>query len=281
MMSYPYRLGADSTVINHAVRVTAIVTRYRSHFLRMADRAGVVVARLQALERSSRGLDVATILPAMYRPVPPRGELEAIAGLSPTPAERIVSAISRHSSANGVSFTGGSQRLPIVRTARAFLSAKAAGARKPLPAGSRLTSFDFAINRQREITPRFSDKATTTAATGRTAAQSGQRLAARALLRENPHRPPLLLGASISDHLGRHSAGLSPQRTDAPGFNRTVRQHRGAAPAGHVYLDKALVGYHLAAAITAEQTRAASRPNISGSAFNSSMAALRPSGAAL
>jgi hypothetical protein len=60
-----------------------------------------------------------------------------------------------------------------------------------------------------------------------------------------------------------------------------VRQARSKAAAGDVYLDKALVGYHLAAAITAEQTRAAARPNISGSSFNSSMAALRPSGAGL
>jgi hypothetical protein len=60
-----------------------------------------------------------------------------------------------------------------------------------------------------------------------------------------------------------------------------VRQPQGRSAAGHVYLDKTLVGYHLAAAITAEQTRAAARPNVSGASFNSSMAALRPSGAGL
>jgi hypothetical protein len=77
------------------------------------------------------------------------------------------------------------------------------------------------------------------------------------------------------------SAHAGSDAVQTPGFGQTVRPPAAGQTAGDVYLDKQLVGYHLAAAITAEQTRAAGRPSISGAAFNSSMAALRPAGAGL
>jgi hypothetical protein len=96
-----------------------------------------------------------------------------------------------------------------------------------------------------------------------------------------PHRGPSFVAPVIVARLRQHVAVPVPQQAEAPGFHRTVHQSRAGATVGDVYLDKALVGYHLAAAITAEQTRAAGRPSISGAAFNSSMAALRPAGAGL
>jgi hypothetical protein len=75
------------------------------------------------------------------------------------------------------------------------------------------------------------------------------------------------------------SAHIATDAVQTPGFGQTVRPPAAGQRTGNVFLDKQLVGYHLAAAITAEQTRAAGRPNISGSSFNSSMAVLRPSGA--
>ena len=96
---------------------------------------------------------------------------------------------------------------------------------------------------------------------------------------EMPHRATLAVARSSFVGGLPKMAGPAPQHADAPGFHRTVRHRRSAAGAGDVYLDKNLVGYHLAAAITAEQTRAAARPGISGSGFNSSMAVLRPAGA--
>ncbi len=77
------------------------------------------------------------------------------------------------------------------------------------------------------------------------------------------------------------SAHARTEAVQTPGFGQTVRPPAAGPTAGDVYLDKALVGYHLAAAITAEQTRAAGRPNIAGAGFNSSMAALRPAGTGL
>ena len=73
-------------------------------------------------------------------------------------------------------------------------------------------------------------------------------------------------------------AALPARHGAAPGFSRTVRAAQAKATAGDVYLDKTLVGYRLAAAITAEQSRAAARPNAASASFNTSMAVLRPSG---
>lgn len=87
-----------------------------------------------------------------------------------------------------------------------------------------------------------------------------------------------LIARRLTPVVSAHAVTAAVQ---TPGFGQTVRPPAAAQAAGNVFLDKQLVGYHLAAAITAEQTRAAGRPNISGSAFNSSMAALRPSGAGI
>ena len=105
-------------------------------------------------------------------------------------------------------------------------------------------------------------------------AWQGPRLAARTSLQIDAERRQ----AASTGQAPRPYAVPAAQQTALPGFNRTVRAPESKAAAGNVYLDKALVGYHLAGAITAEQTRAAARPSISGASFNSSMAALRPTG---
>ncbi len=77
----------------------------------------------------------------------------------------------------------------------------------------------------------------------------------------------------------RSALAAPPMQHDVvSGLRRTVRPPQVKAAAGDVYLDKALVGYHLAAAITVEQSRAASRPNTASAGFNTGMAALRPTG---
>ncbi|MDP9055896.1 MAG: hypothetical protein M3N34_00990 [Pseudomonadota bacterium] len=97
----------------------------------------------------------------------------------------------------------------------------------------------------------------------------------------NLHRAAAIAAPAGSSRMLHQFAAPTHHEPVAPGFHRTVRQPQSTSAPGHVYLDKSLVGYHLAAAITAEQTRAAARPNVSGASFNSSMAALRPSGAGL
>lgn len=250
----------------------------RSRSLELANRAKAAMGRIQVLSRPGRGLGVATMARAICRAVPTDGEQQRAAGVSATRlGPRGLAGVARRSlgKRDAVATVGSSGRMPIIQAAGAALGAKAAVARGPLLAKWPLAPLGLAVDRLRATGSRRGGEDVTRSS--RLAARSG--VTARFSASKIPRTPSL--HGSGSHLLGRRIAEPMLQRSDAPGFNRTVRQERGAGAPGHVYLDKALVGYHLAAAITAEQTRAASRPNISGSGFNSSMAALRPSGAGL
>ncbi|MDE2302436.1 MAG: hypothetical protein KGK11_07725 [Sphingomonadales bacterium] len=83
----------------------------------------------------------------------------------------------------------------------------------------------------------------------------------------------LSAGAAVSG-IARGGGGGTPSA-----MPRSVRIAPSVPAMGDIYLDKALVGHHLAAAISAEQARAAGRPGATATRFDTTMAVLRPAGA--
>jgi hypothetical protein len=261
-----YRLAAEIAVMRQAARAAAAMAH---HF---RNRPGAVAARMRALGRLRSGLGLATLPPAVRRPVVQRGEAERFLGDRTRVLTRRAAVANRAVMNAGMGPAGLRRTMIATRAAGVPARAKAVGAGSKLVAEPRLRNFVLA-----QPAPRPGR-----AAHGLTASiGAGPRLLARTAQTNAPHRGPSFVAPVIVARLRQHVAVPVPQQAEAPGFHRTVHQSRAGATVGDVYLDKALVGYHLAAAITAEQTRAAGRPSISGAAFNSSMAALRPAGAGL
>ena len=268
-----YLEAVSGVVLSRVARMaTAVAQRFNGLSLHKADRARATLVRLQGLGRLRSEPGVALTKAADHRPASRRGERSGAAGrgigvLVPPLAQ----AIAQRSSGQGNGFRKTSanlgQKVLIVRAAGPALGAMAGGGH-PLVVEPRYTSFRPAGITQRRL------------AGGASVAQRSG-LAARILRGGGAYRAPAVMAPKLSAGHRRHIAMPAPQPADTLGFHRTVKQTRATRAAGDVYLDRALVGYHLAAAITAEQTRAAARPSISGSSFNSSMAALRPSGASL
>ena len=268
-----YLQAVSGAVLSRVARMATVVAhRFNGLSLHKADRARATLAGLQGLARLRSGPGAVLTRAADHRPASQRGERSGAAGrgigvLVPPLAQ----AIARRSSGQGSGFRKTSaslrRKMLIVRAAGPALGAMAGGGH-PLVVEPRHPSFRPAGITQRRL------------AGGASVAQRSG-LAARILRGGGTYRSPAMLAPKLSAGHRRHIAMPAPQPADTPGFHRTVKQTPTTAAAGDVYLDRALVGYHLAAAITAEQTRAAARPSISGSSFNSSMAALRPSGASL
>lgn len=271
------RLAVDFPVLGHAARVGAVLAQRldRRRPVPATDRIQAMLAQTKALGRRHSGLGRG-IAP---QPAARRSTQERITAYrTPLLAQR---------SGPETAPAGMRRRMQAAPTIRAAPGAKAHRGEKSLLAEPRLALSMLAQHRPRRPggpTERPGARAPAVIAVlgPRLAAPVGQRLAARAAMRsDTPYRmasPTAPAPATGARH--RHAVPAG-QQTTAPGFHRTVRPPQSKPAAGHVYLDKALVGYHLVAAITAEQTRAAGRPNISGSSFNRSMAALRPSGTGL
>jgi len=291
-----YRRATGNAVIARTRRAAAMAHQVPSRYrVQIIDQTRALLALVSALHRSKSGL-VRAVWPAVRRlPAQPHGEQSAIAGYRtrvlarPTePSDIRRRILIRNAQAAG-------QRLPsIVRrqvvTARSIGSGLGVMPNAIMPArlaGRGLAP--FADVRPSRLLPaglaRRQPGPASVGITGPGSRRAGAKdapFAALALLRgENRRRSPGIAGKHVSARDRQHIATAMPQQTPAPGLHRTVRPPRSQSAAGDVYLDKALVGYHLAAAITAEQSRAAARPDISGASFNSSMAALRPSGAGL
>ncbi len=281
MTDAAYRLAIDSAVIGRAMRAAAAMAYYfRSRAVHVAGRTGAVATRMQALGRLNSGPGGGALLGALHRFVAHRGGRQVIAaGGRGSFMPRATPDISRRSPIlrsnlpkTGIMSAALRRKAFTARADGTAPGAKAIGAEGVPFAEQCLRSVVLARTVARGLTRRIADAR-------RLAGPGEPRLATRTLaLGEALHRAPSLM-APGSVQRWHPIAGPVPQQGAAPGFQRTVRQAATTAPAGNVFLDKNLVGYHLAAAITAEQTRAAGRPNISGSSFNSSMAALRPSGA--
>ena len=237
----------------------------RGHPLRADERTRALLARVQALRSRHLGLGLTTVLHAVGRHV---GTGPIADGASVLPRPAMIAIVRRHILQRQA---GGKQRLPMtplasVKPAARFARIRSndAGPASPALAAPWLLG---ALPRRPEVIA---------------STASGHRMARSIELSARPSvRFAALVTPGISARLRHNIALPMPQHSAGPGFHRTVHQPRAAAPVGNVYLDKTLVGYHLAAAITAEQTRAAARPSISGSGFNSSMAALRPAGAGM
>lgn len=268
MMNTAYRLAAQVAVARQ-VRGLSVQTR-------------AALPRLQALHRLNLGTGLVTLPPAVPPAVrhsaPHLGDQRRGVGDRASPFARhgAVGIVQRRTLAR---LAGGNRSSPYVALAGLAPAARFVGAGRngtgPAPlARARRVPFVPAVTARLPAMLAWRD------AVG--SAPSGARLAASTTaLAGASRRIASIALPSIAARARHHAAAPTPQPAATPGFQRTVRQPQAKAAAGHVYLDKTLVGYHLAAAITAEQTRAAARPNISGSLFNSSMAALRPSGAGI
>jgi hypothetical protein len=293
MNNSAYRLAVNSAVISHVLRVTAGMTRfYRQRAsITKIDQTQRLMARIQALRRMNAGLGLAHLPLAVGRGAPHRQERAPRAGygtgsLAPrraAMAARFPATVRHALLASGIMPASMRRQLPGALTVRPTRirsgrvgfggSGRTFGAlargKIRLPGG---------LSRRNRGAALIS----ITAAQPRLEVPIAPRLAARiaGLGKAPSHAASIAMAGIVAGRAHRIAAPPLPQAV-APGFHHTVRQPQGKAAAGDVYLDKALVGYHLAAAITVEQTRAAARPNTSAARFNSGMAALRPAGAGL
>lgn len=272
-----------------APRAAVMLQHFRGRISYVGVASGALVERMQALLRLSAGVAVARVSGAMNRLMPQDGQPERLLGTSAMiVAERAVSDMARQVPAvraalpNSASVTQGQRQEAVTAKSAGVRLAKTIDAAVMLARApqsrARVVAQDSLRGRTQQMASWFSGAAVPAGMR----APSGPHLTVNTAAQNVPtnRASPALVAGSSARHW--HSGVLSSlPAADAPGFHRTVRQARGTASAGDVYLDRNLVGYHLAAAITAEQTRAAARPGISGSSFNSSMAALRPSGAGL
>lgn len=257
----------------------AITRQLRRYPVRVKEQTRAILARLQAQRHLRSRLGLMTLPPAVRRSAPQIGEPERIAGYRASlfaeygaPGIALRQTLARLAGANRpLPNTTGAGPIPVAW----FTSAGESRVGPARFAGAFPGPFAHPVT-----VPRV-PAALARRSAGVASAPSGPRLAAWTMSSgESPQRA--VIAASNISTRARHQIATAPtQPAITPGFHRTVRQPQAKAAAGNVYLDKTLVGYHLAAAITAEQTRAAARPNFSGTNFNSSMAVLRPSGAGL
>jgi len=291
-----YRRATGNAVIARTGRAAAMAHQVPSRYpVQIIDQTRILLRRVAMLDRTTAGLGLAIWPAARRRPAQLLIAKPAMAGFRTSLLDRPAAQekLARRTGMRSAQAAG--QRLPpMVRrqiaTARPTGAALGAMPKPLMPARlGRRGLAPFADVRPSRLLPaglaRRQPGPASVGITGAGSRRAGAKdapFAALALLRgENRRRSPGIAGKHVSARDRQHIATAMPQQTPAPGLHRTVRPPRSQSAAGDVYLDKALVGYHLAAAITAEQSRAAARPDISGASFNSSMAALRPSGAGL
>ena len=283
MMDAAYELAGQMIGLAQRLHSGVAFAEHSSNILRRLQALGklAVGRRLVALPRLAKpplaklGLGdrvTGTLIEANSRPV-----------VAPTIGRGVDGSLAK--SMPRQSLIGGRQvALPqLSRAVRGAVSLQTAGTRPVLPLALKITAGPTAALGEPAMSP--AAKRTSGLVRGSHGlAGTGARTALLMLRTPRGGIAPVQLARGNPLMAARHRdqerfAGL--QHDAAPGFARTVHQAPRQAAPGNVYLDKTLVGYHLAAAVTAEQTRAAARPNGWGASFNGSMAALRPAGAGL
>ncbi len=277
------------TALGHAGSATAAMARQlRSHPVVVKDQTLAALARLLALRRLGVRPGFVKLPPVLKRSAIALSEQGSIGSYPDrVPARPADRQVVRSSKLAGTA--RGSRSRPALLPSRIIPGARAAIA--TVEAGetgvASLTRVRAQLGHRALTAPRLSshsNRGTTLRSAGANYAPislAGQHLLASTRGVGEASRRITSIAAQGAPASVRQRIGPPPQQPSALGFHRTVRQPQARAAAGHVYLDKTLVGHHLAAVITAEQTRAASRPDISGARFNSSMAAFRPSGGGL